>query len=209
MAIEVQNIKLEPPYMVIKPDVSEEEYFALTDEDTNAELIQGEMIMFSPANLRHEKIFRFLLTIMNLYVRRLDLGEVLGSRFPMRLAPGTLPEPDLFFVAKGRLDRMRERYMDGAADLVVELLSPGTRRYDLERKRPLYQEHRVRECWFIDPEREEITIDRLEKDAYRSESVKAGRVESGVLPGFWLQAEWLWQDQLPDELEVIERISGR
>ena len=140
MVIQVQNVRLEPPYMVTKPHVSEEEYFALTDEDTNSELIEGELIMFSPATPHHERVFRFLLTILNLHVRRHNLGEVFGSRLPMRLKPRTLPEPDILFVSRERLNLIKETFLEGSADLVIEVISRGTRRHDLARKRPLYQD---------------------------------------------------------------------
>ena len=209
MVIRVQNIRLEPPYIVTKPDVSEEEYFALTNEDTNSELIEGEMIMFSPATARHEDLFRFLITILSLYVRRADLGKVFGSRFPVRLKPRTLPEPDVLFISKDRLGLITEKFLDGPADLVIEVLSKGTRRHDLGRKRPLYQEHRVPECWYVDPDNKRIMVDSLEGETYRSITVSTGRVASKVIPGFWLEAEWLWEESLPDELETLGKILGR
>lgn len=52
--------QIEPPYTLIKPSVSIDEFFELTNEDSNAELISGELIMHSPATLKHEDLFDFL-----------------------------------------------------------------------------------------------------------------------------------------------------
>ena len=59
---------IEPPFLIRKFGVSEEEYDQLTDEDTKADLFDGTLIIHSPASTRHETIFVFLLSIMNMYV---------------------------------------------------------------------------------------------------------------------------------------------
>jgi Uma2 family endonuclease len=165
--------------------------------------------MFSPATPRHEDVFGFLMALMRLYVTRRGLGRVFGSRLPMRLKPRTLPEPDILFVLKDRLGLITEKFLDGPADLVVEVLSAGTRRHDLEKKRPLYHEHRVPECWFVDQQNQEIIVDYLEGETYHSKTVNTGRVESKIISGFWIEAEWLWPEPLPDELEILGKILGR
>ena len=86
--IVIDHIKIEPPYLVIKPNVTEEEYFKITNEDSHCELFEGEIIMNTPASTRHERVFGFLFFITNGYVEVKKLGEVVGSRLPMRLEEG-------------------------------------------------------------------------------------------------------------------------
>ncbi len=59
---------LEPPYVVIKPGVREEEFYALAGEDTDWEYLDGRLVM-SPASMRHEELFRFLLNLLVPYGR--------------------------------------------------------------------------------------------------------------------------------------------
>jgi len=206
--LRVGRITIEEPYLVIKPGISEREYFELTDEDSNCELFEGELVMGSPANTKHERIFAFLMRVMGIYCERKHLGEIVGSRLPMRLEPGTLPEPEIIFISAKRRSLLREKYLDGPADLVVEVLSPLTYRFDLGPKRRKYQEHRIKEIWFVDPIKRRVIIDYLGKKAYRTEERTKGRISSRVLSGFWLEADWLFRKKIPDSYRVLEKILG-
>jgi Uma2 family endonuclease len=91
------------------------------------------------------------------------------------------------------------------------VLSPSTRDYDLEDKRPAYHEAGVGEIWFVDLENRQVIVDRKARRGYSEEVVARGRLHSQELPGFWIEAAWLWADPLPDDLECLEKIlaSGR
>lgn len=92
--------KIEPPYLVWKYGVTEEEFDRLTDEDTKADLLDGMLIIHSPASLRHERIFMFLSFLINGSVESKRLGIVAGSRLTMHLARCRKFEPDLLFVRR-------------------------------------------------------------------------------------------------------------
>jgi len=70
-----------------------------------------------------------LLTTFNLSVRRPNLGEIFGSRLPMRLKPGTLPESDILFVSRKRLHLIKETFREGSVDFIMRSSSRGTRRH--------------------------------------------------------------------------------
>ncbi|HDM77171.1 MAG TPA: Uma2 family endonuclease [Deltaproteobacteria bacterium] len=78
------------------------------------------------------------------------LGKVLGSRATIHLAYCCMFEPDILFVRKERLEMLKEKQLEGAADMVVEILSEWSRDYELREKRQVYQEARIGEIWFID-----------------------------------------------------------
>src|SRR4051794_15128413 len=106
--------------------VTYEEFLDWCDEDSLAEWVQGEVLLTFPASLRHQDLGKFLLIILDFWVRARDLGVVIQPPFQMRLpAPvNTGREPDLIFIASGHLSRLRSTYIDGPADLVVEIISP-------------------------------------------------------------------------------------
>jgi hypothetical protein len=99
-----------------------EEFLTWADEDTLAEWVDGEVVMYSLASKRHQNIADFLLKVMGTYVESHDLGMVISAPFQMKLEHGR--EPDVLFVASEHLDRLEETYLDGPADLVVEIVSP-------------------------------------------------------------------------------------
>ena len=89
---------LEPPYLVIRPGFSEEDFYRLAGEDSDWEYLDGRIVMHSPASNRHEALFAFLCTLFNFFLGKKGGGCVRGSRYPMRLDPLWSPEPDLVVV---------------------------------------------------------------------------------------------------------------
>ena len=75
------HIHLKGEYLVLKPSVTEDQYWALANEDTNFELIDGVLVIHSPASTEHEEIFGRLLNILSFYLGESQLGKVFGSRF--------------------------------------------------------------------------------------------------------------------------------
>ena len=196
------------PEAVVLPRMSYEEFLAWADEDTLAEWVDGEVIMMSPASSRHQDVAGFLIAVMRPFVELRDLGTVISAPFQMRLA-WSGREPDLLFVAKEHLDRLRETYLDGPADLAVEVVSPESADRDREEKFAEYAQGGVREYWLIEPEDERAEFYRLEGGRYRlTFGGREGRYESEVVPGFWLRVEWLWQEPLPAVEDVLLEIGG-
>jgi Uma2 family endonuclease len=197
------------PFTVRVPDVTEEQFDELVDEDTRAELLDGVMIVHSLASPRHDDVAGFLRTLMRTYARAKRLGNVLGPDSLVRLKPRRKVGPDLFFIRRERLPRpLPAKQFEGAPDLVVEVLSPSNRDDDLEDKRPLYHQAGVKEVWFVDPDRREVLVDRRGKRRYTTKTFTTGRLESAVLEGFWIEVDWLWADELPEEFAILKEILG-
>jgi Uma2 family endonuclease len=184
-----------------------EEYERAADEDTRLELLDGVLIMHSPANVRHERQFGFLLTLLDGFAVRTGTGIVLGSRTPMVLDDERHFEPDLLFIKAEHLHRLGEVALAGPADLVVEILSPATRDYDLGDKRDAYAAGGVPEYWMIDAQARRFLVDR--PAGTRVMELSRERYETQAIPGFWLDVDWLWQDPLPDPGTCLAQILPR
>ncbi len=113
--------------------------------------------------------------------------------------------PDILFVANENLARLRNTYLDGPADLAVEIVSPDDPDRDYVDKFQEYQTGGVREYWIIDPQRQEAHFYQLGQDNLYQEITVGddGIYRSAVLPGLWLRVAWLWQEPLPDVLAVL------
>jgi Uma2 family endonuclease len=122
----------------------------------------------------------------------------------MRLDPKWSPEPDLLVVREERRHLMGPQRLEGPADLVIEIASPG--RLDLRKKLPRYHEARLPEIWIVDPYARSIRVDTFEGGAYRTRTHTDGRLGSAVLPGFWIDVAWLWQNPLPGSLSCLRQI---
>jgi len=174
-----------------------EEFLAWADEDTLAEWVDGEVVMYSPASSRHQKIVGFLSAVIGMYVRQHELGVTMLAPFQMKL-PGSGREPDLIFVAAQHVDRLRDTYLDGPADLAIEVLSPESVSRDRGDKFYEYETGGVREYWLLDPDRRWAEFYRLGEDPLYQVafSGREGVYRSEALSGFWLRVEWLWQPPL-------------
>ncbi len=115
-------------------------------------------------------------------------------------------EPDVLYVAEAHRDRLLDLYLDGPADLAVEVVSPTSGPRDRGEKFYEYEAGGVAEYWLVDPVREELEVYRLEEGRYRTVQPEERNVyRSEVMPGFWLEASWLWQEPLPKVLEVLRQ----
>jgi Uma2 family endonuclease len=186
-----------------------EEFLTWCDEDTWAEWVDGEVVVLSPASRRHQDLADFLTAVLRAYVEAKGLGVVLSAPFQMKTGPD-LPgrEPDLLFVARENLGRLKDRYLEGPADLVVEVVSPESRLRDRGEKFAEYEAGGVREYWLVDPEARQADFYVLGPDNRydRRRADAAGIYRSQVVEGLWVRPEWLWQDPLPPVLAVLREL---
>lgn len=185
--------------------ISYEAFLEWADEDTRAEWVDGEVLLMSPASDRHQDLVRFLTAVLSLLVEARDLGVVRPAPFQMKLENGR--EPDVLFVANDHLDRLQDTYLDGPADLVVEIVSPESGPRDRGNKFYEYEAGGVPEYWLIDPVRKQVELYRLGDDRqYRLvQPADEDRYDSAIVPGFWLHASWLWREPLPKVLDVARQ----
>jgi Uma2 family endonuclease len=192
-----------------EPDkMTYEQFLAWADEDTHAEWVNGEVVMTSPASDQHQDTVDWLVAILRSYVQSRSLGWVRSAPFQMKLESGR--EPDLLFVTQANLERVGRTYLDGPADLVVEIASPESGGRDRGEKFYEYARGGVAEYWLIDPDTRWAEFYRLSEEGhYRTAFAAAeGVYHSAVIPGFWLRVEWLWQQPKPHPLQALGEIAG-
>ena len=199
---------LDKEYIILQPNVTEEEFFEFANEDTNCELIDGVLIIHSPASSEHENIFSFLMTIIRGYFDETKAGQVYGSRFVMRLNKNWNPEPDLLLISPENYQNIKNGYLDGPADVVIEILSPATRDIDLTKKIPEFLRFGVKEVLIIDPENEIITLKRTNITKNYSKVTGEDIIELKEFPGLKLKAEWIWNRKNFSSFELIKHILG-
>lgn len=188
-----------------------EEYLQLPAEVGKAEWINGEVILFMPATLSHQQLVGFLDRLLGLYVQLQGLGIVLAARFTMRATPDApAREPDLMFVTYGNRASLPEKLLQGPADL-VEIVSDESVTCDRVDKFYEYEQGGIREYLIVDPRKGKQRIDwyaLTPRGKYQAIVPDGeGRYHSVVVPGFWLRAEWLFQEELPNPLACLMEIA--
>lgn len=154
-------VELYPP----QGEWSEEDYFNLPDTNRYIELSEGRLIMPPHPTYRHQRALLELYARLRAFIEEDDLGQVLVAPLPVRLWPGKIREPDIFFIANEHSDRIGEQAC-GLPDLVVEVTSPSTRRVDRVEKFAEYAKAGVSEYWLVNPEEGAIEVYILKEGAY-------------------------------------------
>jgi len=167
-----------------------EDYVKLPNDGKRYEIIDGELVVNPSPVPRHQRIVRIILGRIDRYFEQHGGGEVFVAPLDVVLADDAIVEPNVIVIKKDRASIIGEKNIQGAPNLVVEVLSDGTRRKDEIEKRKLYERYGVDEYWIVDPELELVKIYRREGDAFARVAEIAtetgGTITSPLLPGFAL-----------------------
>lgn len=165
-----------------------EDLASLPEGDGNRyELLGGEMFVTASPSKRHVWIAANLSRLMGNFTAQHSLGMVFPGPADIRLTPYDVVEPDVFFLRADRLHVFNDKLVNGAPDLIVEVMSPSTRARDLTSKLQLYARTGVPEYWTVDPDALSVTVYGL--DARGGYEVIVGDgvvVPSRVLPDLQL-----------------------
>lgn len=191
------------------PKMSYEEFLAWAGENVHAEWVDGKVILMSPTSNLHQQLVGFLYQLLAMFVQFRQLGRVYMAPFQMKLPQSSGREPDLIFVKQENLSRLKNTYLDGPADLVIEIISPESIGRDRGDKFYEYEAGGVPEYWLLDPLTQRSEFYQLGEDGrYQLIQLRDSAHYAYVLSGFWLKPAWLWQDPLPSPLRILAEIAG-
>ncbi|MBM3268075.1 MAG: Uma2 family endonuclease [Candidatus Sericytochromatia bacterium] len=172
-----------------------DDYAALPDDGKRYELIAGRLHELTAPTLTHQDLVGGLFARLWSFLEGHAAGKVLVAPFDVLLDRYNVLQPDILFVAADN-PVLGEKFVQGAPDLVVEVLSPATSRRDLGRKRELYEEHGVKEYWVVHADQVLVRIfARMPSGKFarpRPYGVR-GTVRSPLLPGFELRVADLYR----------------
>lgn len=182
-----------------KERMSYEAYLGLPDEGI-VEWVDGEVIYHVPPTPFHQSINFFLSALIGMFIKQLDLGQVLTTPVEVKLWPGgPSREPDIIFIGRDKLPQIDNKRFNGAPDLVVEIVSPGSVTIDRVDKFREYERAGVGEYWIIDPRPQKQQADfyvRDEQGLFTPVEIDDdGSYTSSLLPGFRLRIASLWQPE--------------
>jgi Uma2 family endonuclease len=172
-------------YASSKSRWTDDELMALPRDGHKRELLDGGLLV-SPVAVTHSLVCIRLAVALAEFVRRRKLGEVFDSSIGCRLSPDVLLSPDVSFVSKANMRKLfvaPDKFLAGAPDLVVEVLSPSDRLRLVERKLDRYFESGTLIAWLVDCKKQQVRIYAPDKvqTLRRPQDVLTG---GEVLPGF-------------------------
>lgn len=150
------DVEREDEPVLVREGVGVEEYLAMPETTTAHNLIEGRLYMSPTPIFHHQRIVGALYRAIDDFART-NGGEAFLSPMDCHLPDGSVLQPDAGYVAAERLGII-DRWVMGAPDIVVEVLSPGTRRFDRVKKLRAYEKNGIREAWLVDPDSQTVIV---------------------------------------------------
>ena len=162
-----------------------------TSDDERYELLHGELVMAPAPREIHQYFLIKLVAKVETFVDERNLGTVYCAPFDVVLSDTNVVQPDLLFISNERAHIITPENIQGAPDLVVEILSPATAERDKIVKFELYAQHGVQEYWIVDPDARSITVFLLDGGEFEEvDTYSEGEtLTSPMLAGFTFKLE--------------------
>ncbi len=160
------------------------------------ELLNGEVVKRSAPSPLHQRISRRLSFKIESLIQEKGLGELFYSPIDVFLDDHNVPQPDLIFIKKERLDIVNlEEAIMGMPDLVIEILSPSSIKRDRFQKMAIYEQFKAPEYWIVDPANSSIEVYTLKDDKLEIASFAAqeGSVQSAAVGGWELEVKDIFE----------------
>jgi Uma2 family endonuclease len=194
---------------VVATDVSLEDYMEHYAADF-CEWVEGVVIKMS-GTVTHNDLSDYLDLLIRAYFELRPIGRVIGQPFVLRLPafPKRRRLPDLMILLKTSASELKDTYLDGAADICIEVVSEESVERDYGVKFHEYERGGVPESWIFDPLRRATRFYRLNDEGlYSLQSLDAaGNYRTPTLPGFVLHVPTLWQDELPGPADTAQAVA--
>jgi Uma2 family endonuclease len=174
-------------------------YAALPDDGNRYEIIDGVLYMAPSPDTFHQDITGWIYYYLKNHVISHSLGKVFAAPYDVKLALSSVVQPDIVVILKEHKERVKEKCIAGAPDLVVEVASRSTKHLDRKQKYNSYACAGVSEYWIVDPQKRNVEVFVLEGGDYRLAGIFSGEeiLHSKVLPKFLIQAKLFFQEDWP------------
>lgn len=195
---EISETRIFNAAQILPQRLTWDEYLNFGEENTLAEWIDGRVIMLFSGSTKHQEIVTFFDRVIGFYIETHDLGRLFIAPYAMKLTPQKRGrEPDLLFVSKARDNFIERAFLNGAADLAIEIISPESVERDSVQKFVEYETAGIPEYWLIDYTNQTAVFYELDATGrYQAAELRDDVFYSKVLPGFFVRPEWLWREKM-------------
>ena len=158
----------------------------LQEEGAPFQLINYELIMSpSPVSIHQLISGKLIQLILNFIDNTNNGGAAFTAPMDVKFNEGNIFQPDILYIAANRKNEILKERIEGAPDLIIEILSPSNAYYDLREKKNIYEKYGVREYIIIDPHQQDAELYILKEGLFylHQQAKKQGKLNSLVLPG--------------------------
>ena len=180
------------------PLITRHDYQEMPEGPPYFQVIEGELVMAPSPNLFHQDISGNIFILLRGYLAKNPIGSAHIAPLDVYLSEVNVYQPDVIYVSNARRSLLAEHGIEGAPDLVVEILSPATALYDKGPKRKIYARTGVNELWLIDPELKSIQTYELTKNAETPSATHSADsvFKSPLFPGLRIKAAAIFKSSV-------------
>jgi Uma2 family endonuclease len=187
--------------------MTEEQFVEWATEKVRAEWVDGRVILMSPVTVEHDDLLIYFSALLRLIVELEGSGSIHASEVLVRLAAERRQRlPDLKFVSKARQSILKTAVIDGAPDMIFEIVSKDSVSRDYRDKYADYEHAGVKEYWIVDPLTKRVEVHVLHGKKYRQAKEVGGWLRSTVVSKFAVQPERLFKRPLPPVIKTLKEL---
>ncbi len=188
------SVQTAPPALKNK-HVTYEEYRALPEDGKLYSVVEGELFVTAAPLIDRQRASGNLQFILETYIRAQRWGRLFAAPVEVYLGPEDFVQPDLVCISRDRETIIKEWNIEGAPDLIGEILSPTTARYDRVSKAKAYARHQVLNYWLVDPAAHTLEAFEWENGTYRLAAAQAEdeSFEPALFPNLKISLGDLWK----------------
>jgi Uma2 family endonuclease len=164
-----------------------------------------EVVEISPIKSSHSQLLVFLTTLLKLATDSKDTGYVFSAPYIMKCGEDRLLMPDLQVVLRNNRNLIEQDFLNGPADIAIEIIPFGSDPADRWENINEYEEAGVSEYWLIDIERKEaLFFQRTSENKFKQARIgESGIFRSKILPDLWLKSSWFWESPTPKAIVIL------
>ena len=178
------------------PLITRHDYEAMREGPPYYQVIEGDLLMSPSPTTYHQELIGRIFSAIDRFLEKRRLGRVFLAPLDVFLTETNVFQPDVMFVSKDHSSIITAKGIEGAPDLVIEILSPSTAVYDKRSKRKIYARTGVQEFWLVDPEIKQIQIFHLAEDSETPVATHGPKAvfSSRLLPGLKFKASSIFRN---------------
>jgi len=190
----LQEDLMVPPLLEKKKAWTYKDYLTLPEDNNLYEIIDGELYMTPAPTPLHQKVSHNLQRLLGNFVKQHDRGDIYPAPVDVVFDSSNIVQPDIIFISRENRSIVKEKNIQGAPDLVIEIVSPGTFQKDRVFKMKIYARYGVKNLWLIDPHNRTLEAFELDKETYRLVDALAGEeiFRPSLFPDLTIPLKEIW-----------------
>lgn len=171
-----------------------EDYLSLPDDRNRYEILEGELVVTPSPTFAHQEVSQNIVHILYSHIKKNSLGKIVTAPMDVIFDETTIVQPDIIFISQEKCHCVTKKGIECAPDLLIEILSSSSKRYDRLSKMQIYGKHGVLYYWIIDPDSLTLEEYRIENDRYLPARTYQGNstFTPGLFPGLVIELSQVW-----------------